>query len=97
MKINFEQFPMYTGIDKKEMVASDVVYSLANTLYTKVPDSIGAHCLAEKLYNAKGEVDLNEHEIEIIRFAYPTFTGSFADSFEHYLKTYKEKEKNHED
>ena len=36
MKIDFKQFPMYTGIDKKEMVACDVAYSLANNLYTKV-------------------------------------------------------------
>lgn len=96
MKINFKQFPMYTGIDKKEMVACDVAYSLANNLYTKVPDNIGAHCLSEKIYNAEGNVDLSGQKIEIIRFAYPTFTGAFADSFEHYLKTYKEKEEQHE-
>lgn len=96
MKINFKLFPMFTGINKKEMVACDVTYSLANNLYTKVPDNIGAHCLAEKIYNMGGNVDLNDQEVEIIRFAYPVFTGAFADSFEHYLKTYKEKEEQHE-
>ena len=61
----------------------------------KRQDNIGAHCLSEKIYNAEGNVDLSGQEIEIIRFAYPTFTGAFADSFEHYLKTYKEKEEQH--
>lgn len=87
---------MFTGIDKREMVAGDVTYSLANTLYTKVPDNIGAHCLAEKIYNAGGVLDLDEKEIGIIRFAYPAFTGVFADSFEHYLNNSR-KEKKHED
>ena len=105
MKINFKQFPMYTGIDKKEMVACDVAYSLANNLYTKVPDNIGAHCLSEKIYNAEGNVDLSGQEIDIIRYAYPTFTGAFADISETIqsatikltIYVLKEKEEQHED
>lgn len=92
MEIDFKQFPMFTGIDKREMLAFDVAYSLANTLYTKVPDNIGAHCLSEKIYGENGKVDLDDKEINIIRNAYPLFTGAFADSFERYLKDYKEKE-----
>ena len=38
MKIDFTKFPCYTGIKKDIRVEMDIAESLANAIYTNVPD-----------------------------------------------------------
>lgn len=76
--------PCYTGITKKNRVEQDVAEQLADVIYQNVP-GIGAHRLAEKIYEAKGPVDLDEREINILLNSSNIFTGVFADSLKDWI------------
>lgn len=89
MKINFEQFPLYTDITREFREAVDIKGSLANTIYMNVP-GIAAHVLAEKIYKSEGEVELNNEEVELILQCAPLFSGVFMDSFNDYLELKKQ-------
>lgn len=96
MKIDFTKFPMYEGIEKDRVVACDISKFLIDVLYKKV-SGIEAHCLSEKIYKAKGIVDLNKEEVEFIKGIAPIFTPCFIDSFNSYVEKYnKEKEVSNE-
>lgn len=84
MKANFTSFPCYVGIKKDYMIQLDIAESLADIIYNNVA-GISAHVLAEKIYKAKGEVDIDKNEVEILMKCRDMFTAAFADSLTAYF------------
>lgn len=68
----------------------DIAESLGDAIYTNIP-GIAASSLAHKIYSGKGEVELDERELRIIRDCTTLFPGVYADSINDYLNI-KEKE-----
>lgn len=96
MKINFVQFPLYDGIRKERLVASNITDAFGDWIYKNVA-GLKAHLLAEKIFKSTAEgVDIDEEEVDIIRRSTSMLPGLLADSLNDYLDK-KEKEENHED
>ena len=86
MRINFEQFPLYKGIDRAEFGILNVKHVLAEELYTK-GQGIAFHALALKIYNSEGETEYSDTEYDMLAdFAEHCLTPNFIDS----LKALKE-------
>ena len=49
MKVDFTKFPLFTGIDRQDMVIADIRKDIADGIYRNVP-GLPAHVLAEKIY-----------------------------------------------
>ena len=96
MKINFVQFPIYDGIRKERLIASNITDAFGDWIYKNVA-GLKAHLLAEKIFKSTAEgVELDEEEVDIIRRSTSMLPGLLADSLNDYLSK-KEKEENHED
>lgn len=96
MKINFVQFPLYDGIRKERLVASNITDAFGDWIYKNVA-GLKAHLLAEKIFKSTAEgVEIDEEEVDIIRRSTSMLPGLLADSLNDYLNK-KEKEENHED
>lgn len=96
MKINFVQFPLYDGIRKERLVASNITDAFGEWIYKNVA-GLKAHLLAEKIFKSTAEgVEIDEEEVDIIRRSTSMLPGLLADSLNDYLNK-KEKEENHED
>lgn len=96
MKINFVQFPIYDGIRKERLVASNITDAFGDWIYKNVA-GLKAHLLAEKIFKSTTEgVEIDEEEVDIIRRSTSMLPGLLADSLNDYLDK-KEKEENHED
>lgn len=96
MKINFVQFPIYDGIRKERLVASNITDAFGDWIYKNVA-GLKAHLLAEKIFKSTAEgVEIDEEEVDIIRRSTSMLPGLLADSLNDYLNK-KEKEENHED
>lgn len=96
MKINFVQFPIYDGIRKERLVASNITDAFGDWIYKNVA-GLKAHLLAEKIFKSTAEgVEIDEEEVDIIRRSTSMLPGLLADSLNDYLDK-KEKEENHED
>lgn len=96
MKINFVQFPLYDGIRKERLVASNITDAFGDWIYKNVA-GLKAHLLAEKIFKSTAEgVEIDEEEVDIIRRSTSMLPGLLADSLNDYLNK-KEKEGNHED
>lgn len=79
MKINFEQFRLYQGLDKYVEVLN-VKNVFANELYNR-GQGIAFHALALKIYNSEGETEYNDMEYALmVDFANNCMTPSFIDS-----------------
>jgi len=65
IKINFEDVGIYTDIERKTMVRLDMKKKIANDLYNH-GQGIEFHALALKIYNAKGEIELDEQEYGLL-------------------------------
>lgn len=66
MKINFKKFRFYPTIKKDVVVEKDVAFDIANAIYTQC-QGIAAHSLAMKIYNAEGEIGLNDAEYDLLK------------------------------
>lgn len=96
MKINFVQFPIYDGIRKERLVASNITDAFGDWIYKNVA-GLKAHLLAEKIFKSTAEgVEIDEEEVDIIRRSTSMLPGLLADSLNDYLNK-KEKEGNNED
>lgn len=96
MKINFVQFPLYDGIRKERLVASNITDAFGDWIYKNVA-GLKAHLLAEKIFKSTAEgVEIDEEEVDIIRRSTSMLPGLLADSLNDYLNK-REKEENHED
>lgn len=95
MKINFVQFPLYDGIRKERLVASNITDAFGDWIYKNVA-GLKAHLLAEKIFKSTAEgVEIDEEEVDIIRRSTSMLPGLLADSLNDYLNK-KEKEGNNE-
>lgn len=85
MKLNFKQFVLFQGIDKKNAALTDASKVIADNLYVSA-QGIVAHALALKIYNTQGEEEYSDEEIEILRNFSKQCTPAFMDSFEEFIK-----------
>lgn len=65
MKVNFKRVKFYTGIDRKECIEQDISLDFANMIYRN--SDIRGLRLAEKIYQAEGDIELADEEIALIR------------------------------
>ena len=59
MKVDFTKFPLFTGIDKQDMVIADIRKDIADGIYRNVP-GLPAHVLAEKIYRNLSLIHISE-------------------------------------
>lgn len=85
MRLNFKQFILFQGIDKKNALLTDVSKAIADGLYNTM-QGIASHALALKIYNATGEEEYSDEEIEMLRNFSKQCTPAFMDSFEEFVK-----------
>lgn len=85
MRLNFKQFVLFQGIDKKNALLTDVSKAIADGLYNTM-QGIASHALALKIYNATGEEEYSDEEIEMLRNFSKQCTPAFMDSFEEFVK-----------
>ena len=81
MKVDFTKFPLFTGIDKQDMVIADIRKDIADGIYRNVP-GLPAHVLAE----------LADDEIHILDLYTSASVGQLADSWQDYKKNNLETE-----
>lgn len=85
MRINFAQFPIYDGIKKEKLIASNITEAFGDWIYKNVA-GLKAHLLAEKIFKSTVDgVELDEEEVDIIRRSTPMLSGLLADSLNDYL------------
>ena len=65
VKINFKEIKIYKDIAKTKVAVLDIQEEVANDLYEK-GQGIGFHALALKIYNADGEVELDDKEYGLL-------------------------------
>ena len=65
VKINFKEIKIYKDIAKTKVAVLDIQEEVANDLYEK-GQGIGFHALALKIYNADGEIELDEKEYGLL-------------------------------
>jgi hypothetical protein len=85
MRLNFKRFTLFQGIDKKNALLTDVSKAIADGLYNTM-QGITSHALALKIYNATGEEEYSDEEIEMLRNFSKQCTPAFMDSFEEFVK-----------
>lgn len=90
MKVDFTKFPLFTGIDKQDMVIADIRKDIADGIYRNVP-GLPAHVLAEKIYRNE-LVELADDEIHILDLYTSASVGQLADSWQDYKKNNLETE-----
>lgn len=66
MKINFENFKVYTSVSHKTARTTDVRERFADMIYTGM-NGIRAHALAMKIFKGNGSVDYEPEEIKLIK------------------------------
>lgn len=87
MKINFEQLRVYNDIAKTNVTVMNVKMQVANDLYAH-GQGIAFHALALKIYNSKGEVELDDQEYQLLmNYANQMCTPQVIDA----LRLYGEK------
>lgn len=65
VKINFKKITVYKDIAKTKVAVVDKQEEVANDLYEK-GQGIGFHALALKIYNAQGEIELDDKEYALL-------------------------------
>lgn len=65
VKINFKEITVYKDIAKTKVAVVDIQEEVANDLYEK-GQGIGFHALALKIYNANGEIELDDKEYGLL-------------------------------
>ena len=80
MKIDFENFRLFKGIDKKNVEVLNVKNVFADELYTR-GQGIAFHALALKIFNSDANTDYNENEYQLMMmFAEQCMSPNFIDS-----------------
>lgn len=80
MKIDFEKFSLFQGIDKKSVNVMNVKQVFADELYTR-GQGIAFHALAFKIYNSDSETDYSENEYQLmVLFSEQCMSPNFIDS-----------------
>lgn len=80
MTINFEQFMLYKGIDRKEVEVMDVKQVFAEEIYNR-GQGLACHALALKIYNSTGDTEYSDEEYKLMQvFSEQCMTPSFIDS-----------------
>lgn len=80
MTINFEQFMLYKGIDRKETEVMDVKRVFAEEIYNR-GQGLVCHALALKIYNSLGPTEYSDEEYQLMLvFSEQCMTPSFIDS-----------------
>lgn len=80
MKIDFENFRLFKGIDKKNVEVLNVKNVFADELYTR-GQGIVFHALALKIFNSDANTDYNENEYQLMTmFAEQCMSPNFIDS-----------------
>lgn len=81
VKINFKEIKIYKDIAKTKVAVVDIQEGVANDLYEK-GQGIGFHALALKIYNADGEIELDDKEYELLMaYANQMCTPAIIDAF----------------
>lgn len=65
VKINFKEITVYKDIAKTKVAVVNIQEGVANDLYEK-GQGIGFHALALKIYNADGEIELDDKEYGLL-------------------------------
>jgi len=65
VKINFKEIKIYKDIAKTKVAVVNIQEEVANDLYEK-GQGIGFHALALKIYNADGEIELDDKEYGLL-------------------------------
>ena len=82
MKANFKRVKFYTGIDRKECIEQDISLDFANMIYRN--SDIRGLRLAEKIYQAEGDIELADEEIALIRSLVNQYgTAMMVDAINH--------------
>lgn len=85
-KLNFQQFSIPTGIDKRNRQTGDARESFANLIYLNV-NGIRAHALAMKIYRSEGETEYSQDEVKLIKeVADRMCAPNFIDGLDEQLK-----------
>lgn len=85
MKVNFKRVKFYTGIDRKECIEQDISLEFANMIYRN--SDIRGLRLAEKIYQAEGDIELADEEIALIRSLVNQHgTAMMVDAINHLFK-----------
>ena len=80
MKIDFENFRLFKGIDKKNVEVLNVKNVFADELYTR-GQGIAFHALALKIFNSDANTDFSENEYQLMMmFAEQCMSPNFIDS-----------------
>lgn len=80
MKIDFEHFKLYKGIDKEAYDLFDARKVFADAIYTK-GTGIAFHALAFKIYNSNSETEYSDEEFELMAvFSEQCMSPRFIDS-----------------
>lgn len=82
VKINFKKIKIYKDIAKTKVEVIDIQDEVANALYEK-GQGIGFHALALKIYNAQGEIELDDKEYSLLMaYANQMCTPAVIDAFQ---------------
>lgn len=66
MKINLERVEVFTDLAKTRCTVVDMREQIANLIYNN-GQGLACSVLAHKLYEHKGEVEIDDNEIKILR------------------------------
>lgn len=66
MKINLERVEVFTDLSKSQCTVVDMRESIANLIYER-GQGLACSVLAHKLYETKGEVEIDDKEADILR------------------------------
>lgn len=89
MKIDFEQFEVYSDLAKKNKVVLNVKEDFANVIYQR-GQGIAFHALALKIWNSHGEEEYNENEYALMkRISEALFSPQFIDALEEYGRQHR--------
>ena len=81
VKINFKEIKIYKDIAKTKSEVVDMQDEVANAMYEK-GQGIGFHALALKIYNANGEIELDDKEYGLLMaYANQMCTPAVIDAF----------------
>lgn len=84
IKIDFSNITVYTDIAKTKAVVKDLKEEVANDLYMH-GQGIAFHALALKIYNAQGEVELDDKEYQLLmNYANQMCTPMIIDAFKNF-------------
>ncbi len=85
-RLNFKEFDVYAGVDRRKKRQGDVRESFADIVYNTA-NGIRGHALALKIYNSEGGTDFTDEEVEIMRniageYCLPGFIDGLNDQLE---------------